>query len=88
MSNLTDAAKAEIAAAIAIVREDRFEKYVRARQAKPNTETPPANPPADPPKNEPPANPPVNPPPPKDTPPDTPPPVSNYSKYWGEILSE
>jgi len=34
-SGLTDAAKAEIKEAIAIIREDRFETYVRSRTPKP-----------------------------------------------------
>jgi hypothetical protein len=45
MGDLTEAAKAEIAAAIAIVREDRFEKYVRASISRPA--------PADPTKDDP-----------------------------------
>lgn len=38
---LTDEAKAEIQAAIAIVREDRFEKFLRGRLAGPSTDTAP-----------------------------------------------
>lgn len=81
MSDLTDAAKAEIRQAIQIVREDRFEKYIRDREEK---RTPPADPPKDPPKD------PSNPPPPKDPPtdPPTPPTEKEYSRYWGEIIRD
>jgi hypothetical protein len=52
--------QAEISAAVAIVREDRFEKFIRARIGEPSGDgkptkdekTPPA--PNDPPKNDPP----------------------------------
>lgn len=83
---LTDDAKAEIKAAIAIIREDRFEAYVRSRQK-------PADPPPkedeliveDPPKGTPPTGTPA--PPAKETPPkETPPPKK--SAYWGEILND
>ena len=86
---LTDAAKAEIAEAIRIVREDKFEKYVRERT--PNT-------PKEEPKEEPkdeiivPDPPKATPPPPKD-PKDSDPKVDptgenapKRSAYWGEIL--
>jgi len=74
---LTEAAKAEIAEAIRIVREDRFEKFVRSRTTPPKVE--------DPPKDDGP-----NPPPPKDDPkdpkPTDDPPATRKSSYWGEIL--
>lgn len=55
MSELTDEAKAEIAEAVRIVREDRFEAYVRDRLGA----TPPTNgPPAPPAKPEPTTEPP------------------------------
>jgi hypothetical protein len=88
---LTDDAKAEIAEAIRIIREDRFEKFVRSRQT-------PADPPKDPvfdpsrdpdPTPDPPKDPPVDPPPPKDPPTDpapSDPPKGRKSAYWGEIF--
>lgn len=83
-SGLTDAAKAEIKAAIAIIREDRFEAYIRSRTPKP----------VDPPKDdeiltddkkgkkeE------VIPPPAKDKEgDDNDPPQGRKSAYWGEIF--
>lgn len=67
---LSDEAKAEIAAAIAIVREDRFEKFVRGT-IKPPTD--PAAPGAG------------DPPPPKPGDPVTPPgDVKKRGLYWGE----
>lgn len=79
MTELSDAAKAEIRAAVQIIREDRFEKFVRGRTPKPVD--PPVVPPVDPPK--PPNGPPV--PPVKDpvVPPEDP---KEYSSYWGEII--
>lgn len=83
MSDLTDAAKAEIKEAIRIVREDRFEKYVRERTAKVDPPTPKPNDPPAP-------TPPVPPVPPKPSDPPTPtptdPPEKEHSRYWGEIL--
>jgi hypothetical protein len=74
---LTEAAKTEIAEAIRIVREDRFEKFVRSRTTPPKVD--------DPPKDDPP-----NPPPPKDDPKPTDDPKNDppkrHSSYWGEIL--
>lgn len=80
---LTDAAKAEIAAAIAIVREDRFEKHVRATLSKHTPPTPPKpdTPPPTPPK---PDAPPPPPPKPDAPPPDTPP--KRASLWWGDQL--
>jgi hypothetical protein len=83
MGDLTEAAKAEIAAAIAIVREDRFEKYVRASISRPA--------PADPTKDDPifdPEKDPAVPPPPKPKDPDPEPPKGRKSAYWGEILED
>lgn len=57
---LTPEAKAEIAEAIRIVREDRFEKFLRERLGKPSGNDPP-NPTPPPPKdptNDPPTDPP------------------------------
>lgn len=79
---LTDAAKAEIKAAIAIIREDRFEKYVRSRAAKP-ADPKPTDPPADPK----PTDPPVTPPPADPKPTDPPPDDKQKSRYWGEIFN-
>jgi len=82
--------EAELAAAIAIVREDRFEQFARTTLGKHKAkEDPPKDPlidddpPKDPPKD------PVNPPPPKDDPPKDPkddPPKGRKSAYWGELL--
>ena len=79
---LTDAAKKEIAEAIRIVREDRFEKYVRGHVAKPADPLPPPDP------NAPPVTPPVTPPPGPDPndPPNDPPSDKEYSRWWGEII--
>jgi hypothetical protein len=81
MADLTDAAKKEIADAIAIVREDRFEKYVRSR----HTEAPKEEPKADEliaPEGT------ATPPPPKETPPANDPPAKKRDAWWGEILSD
>jgi hypothetical protein len=86
---LTDAAKAEIAAAVKIVREDRhyalLSKVAKQTEPKPEPEpTPPPTPPtppADPPK---PPTPPVLPPPPVPPTPPTPP-TKRRSAYWGDL---
>lgn len=72
---LTDAAKKEIADAIRIVREDRFEAYVRERMTKETTE---------PPKNDPPKDGPTPPPPvpqPENPAPEAP---KKRGLWWGE----
>ena len=51
MGDLTDEAKAEIAEAVRIVREDKFELWIRSREKGPE---PGNGPPAPPAKNEPP----------------------------------
>ncbi len=92
MDELTDAAKAEIREAIRIVREDRFEKYVRERAVKPPE--PPANPPTKAPEGPtpPPAKDPAGPAGPAGTgvpeglPSAGPEPEVERSRYWGEIL--
>lgn len=85
---LTDAAKAAIADAIRIVREDKFEKYARTALGK--HATPPPTPPPTPPSNDPvprkSTNPPATPPPPKDTPPE--PPAPKRDAWWGELMNE
>ena len=76
---LTEDAKKELKEAIAIVREDRMDKFIRSRMA----------PKDDPPSDPPPTNDPPNPPPPKDDPPNDPPPnPTRKSSYWGELLDE
>jgi hypothetical protein len=79
---LTDAAKAEIAAAIAIVREDRFEKFARTSLGKhaPKEEQKDEliKPDAEKDKET------VTPPPEKEKEKETPP--VRKSSYWGEIL--
>jgi hypothetical protein len=92
-SDLTDAAKAEIAEAVKIVREDKLHSMVRELHSRtpgnpPDSKPgdPPAPPspgpkPGDPPA--PPANDPPNPPPPSDPPPD--PPKKN-GLFWGDRL--
>jgi hypothetical protein len=82
MAGLTDAAKAEIAAAIKIVREDKVHSYIRRSTA---GGTPPPTPPPTPPVPPVPGGP--LPPPPKPPEP-TVPPVKPRSAYWGEILSD
>lgn len=82
---LTDDAKKEIQEAIRIVREDRFEKFVRSRQAPPK-EDPPNDPP-NPPKNDPPNPPPKNDPPEND-PKNDPPKPTRRSGYWGDIFDD
>lgn len=93
MSELTEAAKAEIAEAIRIVREDRFEKYARTALGK-HTPPPTVEPPVDElikpdevkaDKKTP--TDPVNPPPKKEEP-EVIEPSKKKSAYWGEILSD
>lgn len=81
---LTEDAKAELAAAIAIVREDRFEKFVRSHTVKPVEK--PKDPVLDDDEKGP------NPPPPKDDPetdpkndPDKP---KSKSAWWGELMED
>lgn len=87
---LTAEAKAELHAAIAIIREDRFGKYARTvlKTASPR-DTPEPPKPAGPPEPPKPADPPkpVDPPaPPPVKPVDPPPPVvKRVSRWWGEI---
>lgn len=76
---LTNDAKAEIAAAIAIVREDRMDKFMRDRLTKHTKSDPPTDPK--------PSDPPADPPPPKEGDPEDPPKVRK-SSYWGEILDD
>lgn len=82
---LSDDAKAELDAAIAIVREDRLEKFLRGRFSEPKPIDPPK--PTDPPKPADPNNPP---PPPPPVPPTDPPadPPKKKSGYWGELYGE
>jgi len=87
MDELTNAAKAEIHEAIRIIREDRFEKYVRERAVKPPE--PPANPPTKAPEGPtpPPAKGPAG--PANGNPSGAPVPAEpevERSRYWGEIL--
>lgn len=86
MPELTPEAKAAIADAVRIVREDKNEAWWRKKVGSAN---PPANPPTDPPK---PTDPPVDPPKPTDPPVDPPkpddpptdPPIEpRKSAYWG-----
>jgi hypothetical protein len=74
---LSDDAKKELNEAIRIVREDRFEAYVRKNHAAPPNPNP----------NDPPKDPPTDPPPPKNDPNDPPndPPPANKHSYWGEL---
>lgn len=87
---LTDEAKAELQAAIALIREDRFEKYARTaikkNTPKPADPPPPPTPqPVDPP---PPKNDPPTPPPPKVDPPPTDPPPKKKRMWWGDALDD
>lgn len=75
---LTVDAQAAIKEAIRIVREDKFEAYVRARQTKPADPTPPTDPPK-------PGDPTPPPPKPADPPKD---PGPKPSAYWGELLDD
>lgn len=78
---LSDAAKAEIKAAIAIIREDKLYGYVRKATAG-NGPTPPTSPtpPTPPGPPAPPAKPPTDPPPN--------PPAASRSAWWGEIMDD
>jgi hypothetical protein len=73
MSDLTDEAKAEIAEAVRIVREDRFEKYVRDKLGG----TPPEN-----------SGTPGGPPPPKDPTDPANVPPKKAGIWWGDALDE
>lgn len=88
---LSDDAKAELKDAIRIVREDRFEGFLRKRFAPEKkdpllNEDPPQDPTKDPVKD--PAKPPVQPPPAKDPAQDPPPPAKAKSRYWGELMDD
>jgi len=72
---LTDAAKAAIADAVRIVKEDKWDRYLKDRIGKHSTTTPPVDPP-NPKEGDPPT-----PPTPTDPPTDTPP--KPKSAYWG-----
>lgn len=95
MTDLTEEARNEIRAAIAIIREDKFEQYARTTLAKhaPKDEPPPPEPPkVDPPVPPAPPVPPTpppgpTPPPPKpvDEPPKVDPPAKRKHSYWGEL---
>lgn len=90
-SGLTPEAKAEIAAAIKIVKEDKLEKFLRARLPDPANPVPPTPsptpPPPTPPNPTPPPNPPspTPPPPAPDPPTNDPPAVTRRSVYWGDL---
>jgi hypothetical protein len=91
---LTDAAKAEIAAAIAIVREDRFSKHVKSvmdgHKATP-APTPPTPPAPTPPAPTPPTppTPPGGPTPPPALPPTPPTPeAKKRGLWWGEAVAD
>lgn len=77
---LTEDAKAELREAIRIVREDRFEAFVRSRTTPAKVDPPVTDPP--------PTDPPINPPPPKDDPPNDPPVVKKKGGYWGDLLDD
>lgn len=80
MADLTDEAKAEIAAAVAIVKEDRILKYLRENKTAPTTELPIESSTVDP------TEPSVD--PNKPTPPPIKPPADPKPKkrglYWGD----
>lgn len=88
MVDLTDEAKAAIADAVRIVREDKMEAFLRDRLTKHTT--PPANDPPkpqDPPANDPPKpqdGPTPPPPKPQDPPPVPPTDAPKRSLWWGE----
>lgn len=87
VDELTDAAKAAIADAVRIVREDKMDKWIRDRMVK-HSGTPPTDPPKPPDPPTPPTPPtPTDPPvPPPPTPTDPPkPPEKRRSGYWGEL---
>lgn len=84
---LTDEAKAEIAAAVAIVREDRLEKFLRGHPLlnPPKPTDPPAPKLTDPPApklTDPPGPKPTDPPPPKPTDPPSDPPKVKKGLWW------
>lgn len=90
MSDLTEDAKAEIAAAFKIVREDKHHAMLRtiAKNTTPKEPTPPVEPPVVPPTPPTPPTPPVVEPPPPKPPvvPPTPPAVEKRrSAYWGDL---
>lgn len=90
---LTDAAKKEIADAIAIVREDRIDKLLRERLASPKESNPPTPPiPPNPPTPPNPVPPTPNPPPapPSNDPnnPPTNPPAKKRGLYWSDRLDD
>lgn len=85
---LTDDAKKEIEAAIAIVRADKVHDYIR-RSSKPAEPTPAPTPPTPAPTPTP--DPSVPAPPPKPTDPSVPPapaPERKVSAWWGELLDD
>lgn len=89
---LTDDAKAELAEAIRIVREDKFEAYARGVLGKHAPKDAPKDPLLDP--NDPPKDPkdgPPAPPPkddPKNDPKNDPPKEPKRSRYWGELMDD
>lgn len=88
---LTPEARAEIAAAFAIVKRDKDRSMLRAVHRHVTTPPTPPTPPAPPTPPTPPAPPPTppGPPAPPPTPPappnDPPPPAKRKSKYWGDL---
>jgi len=81
MGELTPEAKAAIADAVRIVREDKWDKFLKERVTKHS-----GNPPVDPPT---PPTPPTPPAPPNDPPNPPNPPVDEpkrKSAYWGELV--
>lgn len=79
---LTEDARNELKEAIRIVREDKFEKYVRSR-------VPANDPPKDPPKDPLLDKDPPNPPPPVNDPPKDPPKdLPRKSAWWGELMAD
>jgi len=85
---LTDDAKAEIREAIRIVREDRFEQFVRTRSTKEPVKDPEKDPVFDPKKD--PEKDPITPPPVKDPEkdPEKEPEKARRSAWWGEVFDE
>jgi hypothetical protein len=84
MGELTPEAKAAIADAVRIVKEDKWDKFLKERVAK-HSGTPPADPPTPKPGDPPPPVPPTPNPPPTDPPND---PAKRKSAYWGDIFEE
>jgi hypothetical protein len=89
MADLTDEAKAEIAEAIRIVREDKHHSMLRDIHSrttpKPDTGADPKDPPKDPPADPKPGDPPsVPPPPPANDPPTEQP--KKKGLYWGDRI--